>query len=30
LKEWLHLAIGFVKTLPPKSAAALQRQQKRE
>jgi TfoX/Sxy family transcriptional regulator of competence genes len=28
LKEWLHLAISFVKTLPPKSAAAQQKQQK--
>jgi TfoX/Sxy family transcriptional regulator of competence genes len=30
LKEWLHLAIAFVKTLPPKSAAVQQRQQKRK
>jgi hypothetical protein len=30
LKEWLHLAITFVKTLPPKSAAVQQRQQKRK
>ncbi len=29
LKGWLHLAISFVKTLPPKSAAAKQKQQKR-
>jgi TfoX/Sxy family transcriptional regulator of competence genes len=29
LKEWLHLAIRFVKTLPPKSATAKQKQQKR-
>jgi len=30
LKDWLHLAISFVKTLPPKSAATQQRQQKRQ
>jgi hypothetical protein len=30
LKEWLHLGISYVKTLPPKSAAVQQRQQKRK
>jgi TfoX/Sxy family transcriptional regulator of competence genes len=30
LKEWLHLAVGFVKTLPPKSAAVQRRQRKRQ
>ncbi len=30
LKGWLHLAISFVKTLPPKSATVQQRQQKRK
>jgi TfoX/Sxy family transcriptional regulator of competence genes len=30
LKKWLQLAISFVKTLPPKSAAAKQKQQKRK
>jgi TfoX/Sxy family transcriptional regulator of competence genes len=27
-RAWLHLAIGFVKMLPPKSAATQQKQQK--
>jgi TfoX/Sxy family transcriptional regulator of competence genes len=30
LKGWLHLAISFVKTLPPKSAAVQQRLQSRQ
>jgi TfoX/Sxy family transcriptional regulator of competence genes len=28
LKEWLNLALNFVKTLPPKSAAAQRKQRK--